>query len=218
MNNDQIDFHAKVIWDYMIVGLTPVKSDAVFCLCSHDTRVAVRAAELMRQGYRNYLIISGGLGKLTKDIFTKSEAEVFMDIAVKEGVNPEKIIIESKSTNTGENVRFTYQLLKEMNLQITSFVLVQKPYMERRTYATFKQQWPDTTTAITVTSPQLNFEEYASDGIPKNEVINVMVGDLQRIREYPKLGYQIQQDLPKSVWESFEKLVAAGFDEHLMTS
>ena len=43
-----------------------------------------------------------------------------------------------------------------------------------------------------------------------------MVGDLQRIREYPKLGYQIEQEIPAKVWRAYEKLGAAGYDKHLI--
>ena len=211
-----IDRDAQMVWDYMCLHQEPVKSDAVFCLCSHDTRVAVRAAELMNQGFGKYLIISGGAGRLTKDIFNEPEAEIFKKITLEHGVDPSKIIIEPKSTNTGENIRFTYRLLAERNIKVSSFVLVQKPYMERRTFATFKKQWPDPTTAISVTSPQLTYEKYVSSGISKEDVINIMVGDLQRIKEYPKLGFQIAQDIPVAIWEAYERLVDTGFNKHLL--
>jgi hypothetical protein len=47
-------------------------------------------------------------------------------------------------------------------------------------------------------------------------VINVMLGDLQRIKYYPQYGYSIPQDIPQDVWKAFECLVALGFDEHLV--
>lgn len=123
-------------------------------------------------------------------MFDKSEAEAFADIARRMGVPSEKIITETKSTNTGENIRFTYSLLKERNIKPGTILLVQKPYMERRTYATFKKQWPDVSTVIHVTSPQILYEEYVNDGsLSKDDILNVMVGDMQRIREYPKLGF-----------------------------
>lgn len=45
-----------------------------------------------------------------------------------------------------------------------------------------------------------------------------MVGDLQRIKEFPKLGFQIEQDIPSDVWEAFEALVARGYDKYLLNS
>ncbi len=43
-----------------------------------------------------------------------------------------------------------------------------------------------------------------------------MVGDLQRIRLYPAMGFQIEQDIPEDVWNAFEELVRSGFDAHLI--
>src|SRR5262249_51757135 len=47
-------------------------------------------------------------------------------------------------------------------------------------------------------------------------VINIMVGDLQRIRIYPGRGFQIEQDIPDDVWQAFEKLIELGYDKHLI--
>lgn len=216
MPENSIDTNAKILWNYLQLHETPVKSDIIFCLCSHDTRVAERAAELFLARLGEYLIFSGGVGKLTKNMFTQSEAEHFAAIARKAGVPSDKIITETKSTNTGENIRFTYELLQQRRLVPKSMILVQKPYMERRTYATFKKQWPEPATAIVVTSPQLSYEDYTTNGaISKEAIINVMVGDMQRIREYPKLGFQIPQDIPDAAWTAYETLVGLGFTEHL---
>jgi uncharacterized SAM-binding protein YcdF (DUF218 family) len=128
---------------------------------------------------------------------------------------PEKnILIENKSTNTGENILFTQKVLQEKKLNPQSFIVVQKPYMERRSYATFKKHWPDK--KLVVTSPQISFEEYPTDEIPMEKVINIMVGDLQRIKIYPEKGFQIYQNIPTDVWDAYENLVAFGFNKHLM--
>jgi uncharacterized SAM-binding protein YcdF (DUF218 family) len=216
MTDFEIDKNAHIIWDYMLLKEEPKKSDAILCLCSTETRVAERASELMNDGYGKFLIISGGVGKISKDNFSEPEAEVFKKIAIQKGVNPAKIILETDSTNTGENIRFSHKLLKDKGLKTTSLVIVQKPYMERRTFATFKKQWPDANTTITVTSPQISYTEYVAGGLPKDQVINIMVGDLQRIREYPKLGFQIEQQIPEPVWDAYQALVGAGFDKFVI--
>lgn len=212
----EADQDAGTVYEYHRMHMAlrrPV--DAVFCLCSLDVRVAERAAELFLNGFGKFLIFSGGSGKLTQDRFDKPEAEVFADRARAMGVQSEQIIIESSSTNTGENVRFTWELLQQLSLRIDSFVLVQKPYMERRTYATFKKQWPDETTSITVTSPQLAWYEYPNDDNPRDLVTNIMVGDLIRIRDYPEKGFQIHQDIPPEVMAAAERLIANGYSHHL---
>lgn len=215
----EVDKNAKIIWDFMQMKMPLQKADAIFVLCSHDTRVAERALELYNERYAPFVIVSGGAGKLTKNVFNKPEAEIFKDILIDGGVPENKIIVEPKSTNTGENVRFTFDLLNSMGMTFNSFILVQKPYMERRTYATFKKQWPDHETQIFVTSPNLSYEVYVNNGaLNKDLIINVMVGDLQRIREYPKKGFQIKQDIPDAVWRGYEALVAVGYTKHLLQS
>lgn len=211
-----VDTNARIIWDYMHMHQPIQKSDALLTLCSLDVRVAENAAELYLNGYADWLIFSGGFGALTEHKFLKPEAETFADIAILSGVPAEKIIVENKSTNTGENIRLTYDLLKSLGKKFSSLILVQKPYMERRTFTTFARQWPDATTKFSVTSLDITFDEYINEEMDKDLVINIMVGDLQRIREYPKLGFQIEQEIPTEVWQAYEELVNAGFTQHLI--
>jgi uncharacterized SAM-binding protein YcdF (DUF218 family) len=147
-------------------------------------------------------------------MFTESEADLMARIALDMGVPAEAIFIENKSTNTGENILFTQQMLEEKGLHPHSFLLVQKPYMERRSYATFKKHWPDK--ELIVTSPQIAFEDYPTPGMTMERVIDLMVGDLQRIRIYPAKGFQIPQEIPEEVWSAYEKLVDLGFTGHLL--
>jgi hypothetical protein len=57
----------------------------------------------------------------------KSEAEIFQDVAFEHGVPKTCIFVETNSTNTGENIRFSYQILSEMQRLPTKVILVQKP-------------------------------------------------------------------------------------------
>ncbi len=206
------DVNAKIIWDYMLMHQELEARDAVFALGSNDTQVAEYAADLFLQNYGKYLIFAGGYGKMT--LFTRPEAEVFADIAREKGVPEEKIIIENKSSNTGENILFVKKLLQEKGLDLKSFVLVQKPYMERRTWATFRKQWSEAEGIIT--SPDISYEEYADNPRYKDRWIDVMVGDLQRIKEYPAKGFQIPQEIPGNVLEAYEKLLKLGYDKYLI--
>src|SRR5262245_37491232 len=166
---------AKLLWNYHHVDHEVKESDCILALGSHDLRVADRAAEIYLEGMAPILIFSGGLGNLTKGMWKKSEAELFAQIALDKGVPAEAIFIENKSTNTGENILFTKSVLKQNRLDPQSFIVVQKPYMERRSLATFKKHWPDK--ELIVTSPQVSFEDYPNADIPLERVINIMVGD-----------------------------------------
>ena len=205
---------AKQIWDYHHLNNKVEKADCILVLGSHDIRVAERAAELYLNGCAPLLIFSGGLGRLTEGVWSETEADLFAKIAIDKGVPRQAILTENKSSNTGENILFTGQLLKENNLNPQSFIVVQKPYMERRSYATFKKHWPDK--KIIVTSPQISFEDYPTDEIPAELLINLMNGDLQRIKRYAEKGFQIYQEIPLHVWQAYEQLVKSGFDKHLI--
>lgn len=205
---------ARQLWDYHHVNNTLEKKECILVLGSHDLRVAERAAELYLAGYAPLLIFSGGLGRLTEGLWTETEADLFSKIAIDKGVPKEAIMIENKSANTGENILFTQQLLKENNLSPRSFIVVQKPYMERRSFATFKKHWPDKN--LVVTSPQISFEDYPTAEIPVEQLVNIMVGDLQRIKVYYEKGFQVYQQIPPKVWDAYKQLVKSGFNEHLI--
>ena len=207
-----VDMLAKTIWDYMLMHQELRPMDAIFALGSNDTRVAERAGELYLAGMGRYVICAGGNGKASE--FSHPEAEVFADVLLKLGVPPENILLEKNSTNTGENVLFVKRMVEEQYPDVKSFLLVQKPYMERRTFATFRKQWPEA--ECLVTSPQISYEEYSTDALFKERFINIMTGDLQRIREYPKLGFQIEQEIPDEVWRVWEELIKLGYTKYFL--
>ena len=209
---------AEKIWDYHLMRHEVAKADAILVLCSHDERVAERGAQLFLEGWAPLIIFSGGHGAITKSLWSEPEAERFARIAISLGVPRESILIESHSTNTGENITFTKRLLSGKNLDPHSFIIVQKPYMERRSYATFRKLWPEKD--LIVTSPQVSFRnylaEYANRSLSASDVVSIMVGDLQRIKLYPSRGFQIEQEIPDEVWGAFELLVRAGYDKYLI--
>jgi len=216
--NADIQTLAKKIWDYHRLKHELVPADAILVLCSHDERVAERGAQLFLEGWAPLLIFSGGRGAITSKLWDEPEAERFARIAIGTGVPAERILIEPNSTNTGENVRFTRQLLAEKGMDPRSFIVVQKPYMERRSYATFLQYWPEK--QLVVTSPQVSFDDYLAQythsSLSADDVIGIMIGDLQRIRLYPECGFQIAQEIPEDVWQAYEQLVEAGYDRYLI--
>jgi uncharacterized SAM-binding protein YcdF (DUF218 family) len=207
---------ARILWDYHHVNHPLAPADCILVLGSHDTRVAERGAELLLAGYAPWLVFSGGLGRLTEGLWTEPEADTFARIACGMGVPAEKILTENRSTNTGENIALSYALLQKHGIAVRRMILVQKPYMERRAYATFLKQWPGDPVELMVTSPQLSFEDYPNAEVPLEHVIHIMVGDMQRIRVYAEKGFQVPQDIPAEVWAAYEGLVVRGFTEHLI--
>ncbi|MBG89201.1 MAG: hypothetical protein CMO80_20210 [Verrucomicrobiales bacterium] len=205
---------AQVIWDFHHVNHSLDSADAIWVLCSHDLRVADRAVELLEQKLASRIIFSGGFGNFTDGVFDKPEADLFAERALELGVPETAIIRENQSTNCGENVICTQRIIRELDLRIESVIAVQKPYMERRTFATIRKQWPEM--KLCVTSPQLSFGDYCTDEIPMEKVIGIMVGDFQRVVEYPRLGFQIEQEVSADAERAYEFLVNEGFAWHLM--
>jgi hypothetical protein len=216
--DERIRALVETIWHYHQLNHQLTRSDVIVVLCSHDLRVAERGAEVFLEGWAPLLIFSGGLGSITSQFWTEAEADLFAKRAVEMGVDPESILIENRSTNTGENVLFTKRLLAERGLDPQSFILVQKPYMERRAFATFRKLWSEK--PVIVTSPRTSLDEYlchyTNDALSMDDVISIMVGDLQRIQLYPERGFQIPQEIPADVWSAYEELVKAGYDRHLL--
>lgn len=189
------------------------KADVILVLGSHDTRVAEHSARLFLEGWAPLIIFSGGFGRLTGD-WKRPEAEMFAEIAERSGVPRDKMILETDSTNTGENIEFTKTLLDKKGIDVQTILLVQKPYMERRAYATFKKRWPQKN--VILSSPRLSYEEYPNEEISKEEMINIIVGDTQRNKLYGQKGFQIPQEVPDDVWEACERLVHAGYNKYAL--
>lgn len=103
------------------------------------------------------VLLSGGIGHSTlllkkaiqessfiniTDIDGESEAELLSLIATRLFHIPEqKILIEDRSGNCGQNADFSRDLLAERQYNIKSAILVQDPLMQRRTFETFSYSW-----------------------------------------------------------------------------
>ena len=218
--DDRIRGLVETIWDYHHLDHQLAHADAILVLCSHDTVVAARGAELYLEGWAPLLIFAGGLGAITRRLWREPEADQFARIAVGMGVPADRMLVENRSTNTGENVLFTKRLLADKGLDPQTFIVVQKPYMERRSYATFKKVWPEK--EIRVTSPRVSLDEYlrrySNGALSAHDVISIMVGDLQRMKMYAEKGFQIHQEIPDDVWRAYEELVKDGYDRYLVTA
>ena len=208
--------NVKVLWDYMHMNQPLQKADCIVGFGCYNEEIALRAAELYHQGWAPLVLFTGGLGRNTKDMWTEPEARRFAKIAMAAGVPEEKILIEDQSTNTAENILFTKKILEP--LEVKSIIGIHKPFMERRLHAALGVYWPEMPCAVT--SPQETIEEYMAlsvkAGMEEKRVIEVLVGDFQRIEVYAEKGWQTPQEIPESAWEAFRRLTALGFTRELI--
>lgn len=204
----------ETLWDYHHVKQELRPADLIFILGSNDVRVAQYAAELYKRNLAPILLFSGGVGRFTGE-WAVTEAEFFAAAAMEKGVPEKAILIENKSTNTGENVRYSREILKKAGIpEPVSLIALQKPYMERRTLATLQAQWPEA--QVVVGSPPVSFREYLTPELPRQLVVSAMVGDFQRILEYPRQGFSTEQPVTPEAMEAFRTLVEAGYDSQLL--
>lgn len=211
---DQHRADAKLIWDYHQLGHQLRPCSAGIGLGSHDLGVAALAADLYRAGMFPVLVFSGGNSLTTAERFPRGEAVHFAEHAMALGVPREAIIIEPRAANTGQNIDYSRRALAEAGIPVTSVMLVSKPYMQRRAYATIRRAWPEAEPVCA--SEDITLDEYLKSIGDDGLVIDMLVGDLQRIIEYPARGFAINQDVPVGVMDAYRRLIAAGYDSRLM--
>lgn len=208
------DTYAKILWDFNDMHTPLKKSDLIIGMGSHDIRVATYCAELYNKGYAPRILFAGNIGRLTREIFGRPEADIFAEEATRLGVPDKNILREDKSTNTGQNIEFTKKLLKEKGIEVHSVIMVHKPYMCLRAYGVIKKQWPEV--EVIAAAPEIAYKDYPNQYVNRENMINIMVGDIQRLMIYPSKGFMIPIEIPDEVKNAFHKLVEMGYDKELI--
>jgi uncharacterized SAM-binding protein YcdF (DUF218 family) len=163
------------------------------------------------------LVCTGAIahhGDLLATPWSRSEAEMYAEVAERRGVPADKILLETHATNTAENIRLTRKLLDRHGIRPKNIVIAVKPFMQRRTWATMAVEWPEM--PATLASPDMTLDEYFTEELPSEKIINIMLGDLQRIWIYGRRGWSAPQRIPDEVIGAFAYLKNAGFDKHLI--
>ncbi len=205
---------AEDIWNYHIMGHSLRACDVGIGLGSHDLGVAIHAAELFHAGMFSTVVFSGATSPTTQDRFPRGEAEHYRECALSLGVPDSAILVEPEATNTGANIELTRKLLTKAGQYPTSALVISKPYMQRRAFATAGKFWPELD--VVCTSKELSFADYVKDIGDEHLVIDMLVGDMQRIVLYPGMGFAIKQDVPAHVEEAYARLKERGFVSRLV--
>lgn len=196
------------------MGHAPRACSVAVALGSHDLGVATAAAQLYHRGLFPLLVLTGGNSPTTRGRFPRGEAVHYRDHVLGLGVPAPAVLVEPRAANTGQNITFTRDLLRGHGVTVTSVMLVCKPYMQRRAYATARKLWPGVD--LVCASQDLTFDAYLrSIGDPRL-VVDMLVGDLQRVVEYPRRGFAVEQPVPAEVLAAYDRLVADGFDGRLI--
>jgi uncharacterized SAM-binding protein YcdF (DUF218 family) len=203
----------RVIWNYLKLDMTLRKADGIVIFCSNDLRVAEFAASLYNAGFAKWICPTGGVGRLTYGLFHQPEALAFSEVLMENGVPQNVIFPETKATNSAENTFFTHSLIEDEKLPHSSLIILQKPYMERRTLATLTYYWPEQ--PVIVASPPISFDRYPFDSFSLKDLLNILAGEIQRMSLYAERGWQSQQPIPQTVISAFKNLLEAGYSGQL---
>lgn len=207
---------ARLIWNHHQMSHEPRPCSAAIGLGSHDLGVANTAADLYHAGLFPMIVFSGGNSPTTAARFPRGEAIHYREHALELSVPGDAVLVEPKAGNTGQNITFSREVLREAAVEIDALLLICKPYMERRAYATCRKVWPEVD--VVCASEPLEFDDYVKAMSDEKLVVDMLVGDLQRLIEYPKLGFAIEQEIPGDVHAAYERLLHAGFDSRLLRS
>jgi uncharacterized SAM-binding protein YcdF (DUF218 family) len=207
--SDQERSDALLLWEYHRLGHELRQCDAAIGLGSHDLGVATYTAELYHRGLFPVVVFTGGSTRTTRDRFPRGEAVHYREHALELGAPDTAILVDPDATNTGANITNSRALLEAAGYQPAKVMLISKPYAERRSYATVRKLWPRVD--VICASMPIEFDEYVQTIGDERLVIDMMIGDMQRIIEYPARGFTIPQDVPFEVVAAYERLHAVGF-------
>lgn len=189
------------------------------------------AAATWKRGLARHLMIVGGIGHTTQslrdkfkarfpdmDTEDKPEAEMIADyLAQEHGIHD--ILLETKSTNCGNNVTYALARLREAAIPAKSLLIMQDPSMQRRMAAVFAKELQGQDTLI------INYAPYrpyltAENGTLRfirpywglwdiSHYVTLLLGDISRLRDDengygPKgKGFITHVDIPPEVETAF---------------
>ncbi|RPH20236.1 YdcF family protein [Buttiauxella warmboldiae] len=220
----------------------PAASDAdMIILAGNAVIPTIDAACQLAANTERPLLITGGIGHSTTFLYAaiakhprynaipttgRAEAAIIKDIATQFWKIPhEKVLTEEKSTNCGENARFTHGLIQALGITPERAIIIQDPTMQRRTVATFERVWQGETHSVQWRSwpgfvPVLASDEARTTFTPHEKglwpvarYISLLLGEIPRLRDDAQ-GYGPQGrdfiahvDIPPAAIGAWEILV-----------
>ncbi|HCU51010.1 MAG TPA: hypothetical protein DGG94_14635 [Micromonosporaceae bacterium] len=202
---------ADELWDYLRLGQKVEPAECILVFGGHDLGVARRAVELYRDAVAPLVLVSGGSAHVPSGSEFTTEADAIVDVLVSRGVPARDILIERLASNTSENFWLSAEVLRDHGLDFDRYLVVQKPYCERRTMATARRRWPSRT--IRVTSEIVTFQEYRAGDIPVQRILSMLAGEVLRLHRYASSGLiEIDEPVPTDLLTSARQLQESGFD------
>jgi len=192
---------AKELYTFLSPTDKETQADLIIGFGHFDLRIAEQCASLYQKGLTPKILFTGGVGAGSAD-FKNPEAIEFLNHVKNKypAINIEAILVESTSTNTGDNLRFSIEILKEKGLfeSVKSIILVATPTRQLRVYLTAKKQLPNT--ELVNLPPCSSFKIDKQMNVDKKiDFENHLLGELDRILKYPKIGFACSTVIPSGL-------------------
>lgn len=154
----------------------------------------------------------------------RTEAELIAELFLSEyGISPNELLLETHSTNCGENAHFAFEMIKKEKIRPRHVILMQDTSMQRRMDASCQKEWERSDAhfigyasylpVIKALNGALTFQENDFTGLWKlDHFITLLLGEIPRLRDDangygPKgKGYIVHVDIPDQVLAAFERL------------
>lgn len=78
--------HARLLWDYLRLGIPVRPAECLLVFGGHDIGVASRTAELYGQGMAAFIVVSGGSRAVPDGSHFLTEADAIADVVLARGV------------------------------------------------------------------------------------------------------------------------------------
>jgi uncharacterized SAM-binding protein YcdF (DUF218 family) len=204
----------ETLWSYHDLRHELRPCEVGIGLGGYDLGVPDVAADLFQRRMFPFVVFTGGNSPTTVRRFPRGEAVHYGEYAVEHGVPPHVILLETRATNTLENIAFTRDLLAGRRIRPRSVLIISRPYQRRRAYATCRKVWPEV--EVVCAARPLPLDDYVETVGDAKRVIDMIVGDTQRIDLYARRGFAIAQEMPARVRTAYGRLVEAGYTGRLV--
>jgi uncharacterized SAM-binding protein YcdF (DUF218 family) len=199
---------AQTVYDFLSLSDEPElrPADLIIGFGHFDLRIAQQCAALWQRKLSPRILFTGGVGAGSADL-GQPEAEAFAAVLHEAlpSVTREQLIVESRSTNTGDNVRFSMELIARADWDLQSAILVATPFRQRRVNLT----WSRVTGGIPHQSapPPSSLSADIAVFAQKNEdLIAQLPGEIERLRTYPQRGWIDATAIPDAVISAAGKI------------
>jgi uncharacterized SAM-binding protein YcdF (DUF218 family) len=148
------------IGNFIFVENQPELCDVIMVVGGSHPELGEKAAELWKQGFAPLCFVGGGVSvksgvfpgpKSKADIYNENYATEFdflTDVLIKNGVNKNAIIGESKSSFTRENAVIAKQTCDDKQMIVKKAIIVCKRFHARRSLMFFQSAFPGTVFAV----------------------------------------------------------------------